>query len=145
MLFKNNEASLKLEIISYEFPEDGGEPDSDDRNWLVLRGTYTDETGLVIRDSNSCLLTYELRGLTAGLKVLNAEVKDLYESSFTEPYFELSAAAEGAEFRVDVSFTMPNTMEDLDTAEIECTMTKDELTALIDELDSLCEKYPDRN
>lgn len=144
MLFKNDESSLELEITNYEFPADGGAPDSDDRNWLVLRGTYTEETGMVIKDSNSCLLTYELREMTAGLKVLNAGIKDLYESSFTEPYFELSAAAEGEGFLVDVAFSLPNTMEDIDTAELECTMSKAELTALIDELDALCGKFPDR-
>ena len=30
MLFKNEEASLKLDIVNYEFPADGGDPDSDD-------------------------------------------------------------------------------------------------------------------
>ena len=38
MLFKNEDASLKLDIVNYELPADGGAPDSDDRNWLVLRG-----------------------------------------------------------------------------------------------------------
>ena len=63
---------------------------------------------------------------------------------FVEPYFSLSAAAEEDGFQVDVSFAMPNTMEDLDTAEIEVTMTKAEMEALIDELDGLCRKFPDR-
>jgi hypothetical protein len=45
---------------------------------------------------------------------------------------------------LDVSFALPNTMEDLDTAELECTMTAQELRDLTDELDALCEKYPDR-
>ena len=143
MLFKNEDASLKLEVVCYEFPADGGVPGSDDRNWLVLRATYT-EDGQVIKDSNSCLLTYELREMTAGLKVLNAGIKDLYDSGFVEPYFSLSAAAEEDGFQVDVSFAMPNTMEDLDTAEIEVTMTKAEMEALIDELDGLCRKFPDR-
>ena len=38
----------------------------------------------------------------------------------------------------------PNTMDGNDTAEVEARMTKAELTALIDELDKLCQKYPDR-
>lgn len=143
MLFKNEDASLKLEVVCYEFPADGGVPGSDDRNWLVLRATYT-EDGQVIKDSNSCLLTYELREMTAGLKVLNAGIKDLYDSGFVEPYFALSAGAEDDGFLVDVSFAMPNTMEDLDTAEIEVFMTKAEMEALIDELDGLCRKFPDR-
>ena len=67
MLFKNEEASLKLDIVNYEFPADGGAPGSDDRNWLVLRATWTQEDGNVVKDSNSCLLTYELREMTAGL------------------------------------------------------------------------------
>ena len=143
MLFQNEDASLKLEVVCYEFPADGGAPGSDDRNWLVLRATYT-EDGQVIKDSNSCLLTYELREMTAGLKVLNAGIKDLYDSGFVEPYFALSAGAEEDGFLVDVSFAMPNTMEDLDTAEIEVFMTKAEMEALIDELDGLCRKFPDR-
>lgn len=57
MLFQGENASLKLEVHHYEFPADGGDPTSDDRNWLVLRGTYTDEDGRLVKDSNSCLLT----------------------------------------------------------------------------------------
>jgi hypothetical protein len=143
MLFQNEDASLQLEVLRYEFPADGGQPGSDDRNWLVLRAAYTAD-GQVIKDTNSCLLTYELRELTAGLKVLNAGIKDQYDSGFVEPYFELSAQAEGEGFRLEVSFALPNTMEDVDTAEIETVMSKAELTALIAELDRLCEKFPDR-
>lgn len=145
MLFKNDETSLQLEAVNYEFPPDGGAPGSDDRNWLVFRATYTSEDGSIIKDSNSCLMTYELREMTAGLKVLCAGIKDSYGSDFVEPYFELTAqAASDACFIVDVSFALPNTMEDIDSAEIECTMTKAELSSLIDELDELCKKYPDR-
>ena len=145
MLFKNEEASLKLDIVNYEFPPDGGDPTSDDRNWLVLRATWTQEDGNVVKDSNSCLLTYELREMTAGLKVLNAGIKTEYASAFVEPYFELATQADGEDFQMDVSFFLPNTMDGDDTAELTCTMTKADMTALIDELDKLCAKYPDRS
>ena len=144
MLFKNEEASLKLDIVNYEFPPDGGDPTSDDRNWLVLRATWTQEDGNVVKDSNSCLLTYELREMTAGLKVRNAGIKSEYASAFVEPYFELAAQADGDDFQVDVSFFLPNTMDGDDTAEVTCAMTKADMTALIDELDKLCAKFPDR-
>jgi len=144
MLFKNEEASLKLDIVNYEFPADGGDPTSDDRNWLVLRATWVNEEGQIVKDSNSCLLTYELREMTAGLKVLSAGIKDWYASSFVEPYFELAAQAEEDEFRVDVAFYLPNTMDGEDTAEVTARMTSAELKELIDELDKLCAKYPDR-
>ena len=137
MLFKNEDASLKLDVVSYEFPVDGGDPSSDDRNWLVLRCTWTDEDGNIRKDSNSCLMTYELQEMTAGLK-------QRYESEFLEPYFMLSAEAEGDGFRFFVSFTLPNTMEDEDVAELYADMTAEEMTALIDELDGLCRKFPDR-
>ena len=145
MLFQNGESSLKLDIVNYEFPADGGDPTSDDRNWLVLRCTWTDEDGTVVKDSNSCLLTYELREMTAGLKVLNAGIKTEYASAFVEPYFELAAQADGDDFRVAVSFFLPNTMDGDDTAEVTCAMTKADMTALIDELDKLCAKFPDRS
>ena len=82
--------------------------------------------------------------MTAGLKVLNAGIKAGYASSFVEPYFELAAQADGEEFLVDVSFYLPNTMDGEDTAEVECRMTKDDMRGLIDELDALCAKFPDR-
>lgn len=144
MLFKNEEASLNLDIASYELPADGGAPDSDDRNWLVLRATWINEDGLLIKDSNSCLLTYELQEMTAGLKVVKAGLKQRYESEFTEPYFMISADAVEDGFRFFVSFTLPNTMEDEDVAELYAHMTAEEMTALIEELDRLVKKFPDR-
>ena len=144
MLFKNEEASLKLDIVSYELPYDGGDPTSDDRNWLVLRATWINEDGLLIKDTNSCLLTYELQEMTAGLKVVNAGIKARYESYFQEPYFMLSADAVEEGFRFFVSFTLPNTMEDEDVAELYAVMNQEEMKALIDELDALCKKFPER-
>ena len=83
--------------------------------------------------------------MTDGLKVLNAGIKDHYERSFVEPYFEAAAQAEGDDaIRVAVSFFLPNTMDGEDTAEVECVMTHTEMKTLLDELDKLCEKFPDR-
>jgi hypothetical protein len=145
MLFQNEDVSVKLEVLRYEFPADGGDPGSDDRNWLVMRCTYT-EDGLIIKDTNSCLLTYELREMTGGLKVLQGGLKDAYASNFVEPYFELAAERSGeGEYQVSVSFALVNTMEDVDMAEVECVMTDADMKALLAELDVLCEKFPDRD
>ncbi len=145
MLFQNEDVSVKLEVLRYEFPADGGDPGSDDRNWLVMRCTYT-EDGLIIKDTNSCLLTYELREMTGGLKVLQGGLKDAYASNFVEPYFELAAERSGeGEYQVAVSFALVNTMEDVDMAEVECVMTDADMKALLAELDVLCEKFPDRD
>ena len=145
MLFRNEVESLNLRVSSYEFPTDGGEPGTDDRNWLVLRAAYTTPEGDEVRDSNSCLLTYELREMTAGLMVLAAGIRSIYESSFTEPYFALSAQAEeGDRFVFDVAFTLPNSMEGPDVAEVEATLTKQELQDLISELEAAAKKFPDR-
>ena len=144
MLFQNEEASLKLDIVNYELPADGGAPDSDDRNWLVMRCTWVNDEGRILKDSNSCLLTYELQEMTAGLKVVKAGLKQRYESEFLEPYFMLSAEAVEDGFRFFVSFTLPNTMEDEDVAELYADMTSEEMAILIEELDRLVKKFPDR-
>ena len=144
MLFQGEKNSLKLDVFNYELPADGGDPTSDDRNWLILRATYVDEDGDITKDSNSCLLTYELQEMTAGLKVLDAGIRDRYESSFTEPYFTLTAQAEGEGFLVEVSFFLPNTMDGDDTAEVAAHFSKADMRALLDELDKLCKKFPDR-
>ena len=144
MLFQGENNSLKLDVFNYELPADGGDPTSDDRNWLILRATYVDEDGDITKDSNSCLLTYDLQEMTAGLKVLDAGIRDRYESSFTEPYFTLTAQAEGEGFLVEVSFFLPNTMDGDDTAEVAAHFSKADMRALLDELDKLCKKFPDR-
>ena len=146
MLFRNETSSLRLDIVNYEFPPGGGDLTSDDPNWLVLRCTWVNEDGAVVKDSNSCLLTHELREMAAGLKVLRAGIRDRYVSDFQEGlYFSVSARAAGegaADF--DVSFYLPNTMDGEDTAELSCTMGPAELTGLIEELDRLCAKFPER-
>ena len=143
MLFQNQECSLKLEVVSYELPAGEGDPQSDDRNWLTLRATWNDN-GEIVKDSNSCLLTYELQELTAGLKTLNAGIRTAYRSEFAEPYFSLSARADGDAFAFDVSFYLPNIMYGDDTAEISCVMDKAQMKALLDELSRLCRRFPDR-
>ena len=142
MLFQDGVSSLELKVTAYEFPADVG--DREDRNWLVLRGTWTDDEGTIRKDSNPCLTTAELRELTAGLKVLNAGIKDAYESDFQAVGMSLSAWTAGERFRVDVSFLLPNTMDGDDTAEVSCRMTREEMRLLLNELDSLCKKFPER-
>lgn len=144
MLLKNENASLKLEFVNYEFPEAGAGSDQFDRNWLLLRCTWVDEEGYTHKDSNACLLAQELAGMNAGLKVLLAGIKDRYDSDFIEPDFTLSAWAEGENFRVSATFYLPSTMDGDDTAEVDCTLTGPELKAVIEDLDKACARFPER-
>ncbi len=144
MLLKNEDASLKLEFVNYEFPEAGAGSDQFDRNWLLLRCTWVDEEGYTHKDSNACLLAQELAGMNAGLKVLLAGIKDRYDSDFIEPDFTLSAWAEGENFRVSATFYLPSTMDGDDTAEVDCTLTGPELKAVIEDLDKACARFPER-
>ena len=144
MLLKNEDTSLKLEFVNYEFPEAGAGSDQFDRNWLLLRCTWVDEEGYTHKDSNACLLAQELAGVNAGLKVLLAGIKDRYDSDFIEPDFTLSAWAEGENFRVSATFYLPSTMDGDDTAEVDCTLTGPELKAVIEDLDKACARFPER-
>ena len=145
MLLKNERASLELEIVNYEFSREDASMDEYDRNWLQVRCTWVDEDGEIRKDSNACILAQELTEMTAGLKVLQAGIRDAYESDFMEPYFSLSARADGADaFLVEASFYLPNTMDGNDTAEIACRMTAADLKTLVADLDRLCAKFPER-
>lgn len=95
MLLKNENASLKLEFVNYEFPEAGRGTDAYDQNWLLLRCTWVDEEGYTHKDSNACLLAQELAGMNAGLKVLLAGIRDRYDSDFIEPDFSLVCRKSG--------------------------------------------------
>ena len=144
MLLKNEDTSLKLEFVNYEFPEAGAGSDQFDRNWLLLRCTWVDEEGYTHKDSNACLLAQELAGMNAGLKVLLAGIKDRYDSDFIEPDFTLSAWAEGENFQASATFYLPSTMDGDDTAEVDCTLTGPELKAVIEDLDKACARFPER-
>ena len=100
MLLKNENASIRLDFVSYEFPETEYGMDEYDKNWLQLRCTWVDEDGYTHKDSNACLLAQELAGMNAGLKVLAAGIKDRYDSDFISSDLSLFAWAEGELFRV---------------------------------------------
>ena len=141
MLFQNQEESLKIEAAAYEFPQGTGE----DAQWLVLKGTYTDAEGNVTIDRNSCLTTEELQAMTAGLKVLAAGIRDVYESDFAEPYFELTVErVEDGVYQTGVAFTMLNAPEDWDTAEIELLATESDLKGWIVDLEATEKRFPVR-
>lgn len=144
MQLKNENAGLKLEIVNYEFPEAGAWADEYERNWLLVRCTWVDEDGYTHKDSNACLLAQELAGLTAGLKVLLAGIRERYDSDFVEPDFSLSAWAEEGDFRVSASFYLPNTMDGDDMAELDCRLTDEELKAVIADLERDCARFPER-
>lgn len=144
MQLKNEDSGLKLEIVNYEFPEAGAWADEYERNWLLVRCTWVDSEGYTRKDSNACLLAQELAGLTAGLKVLLAGIRDRYDSDFVEPDFTFSAWTEEGGFRVSATFYLPNTMDGEDTAELDCRLTDGELKALIEGLDRDCARFPER-
>ncbi|MBQ9348228.1 MAG: hypothetical protein IJT94_13000, partial [Oscillibacter sp.] len=121
MLFRDRhdpDESLELDIVNYETAP------GEERNWLVLRGTWRRD-GAVTKGSSPCLLTYELREMTAGLKVLNAGIKRAYESDFAAPFFSLSALDLGEDrFGLAVSCLFPDPMDGDDTAELSCELDK---------------------
>lgn len=144
LLFQNQEAKLELVVGNYEL-SDTYQADSDARNWLNIRATYQ-EDDLLIKDSNCCLLTYELKDLAVGLKVLSAGLKNRYDSDFTEPFFLLQAWKDtaGDGFFMDVSFALPNTMEEVDVAELRVALSLEQLKAFITQVEKDCQRFPER-
>ncbi len=147
MIFKDGEKTLKLQVLGYEFPELNGKGAeySFEANWLVLRGTYTNEDGETAIFTKGCVLTYELTALAAELKVLAAGLKNGFISDFEEPvlFMEVDAVEEG-NFRVKVSFVMDMDDADLEPESIEMTMTAEEVKALAAEVQELADHYPEK-
>lgn len=140
--FENDQASLELTVGNYEL-SDPFQAESDERNWLNIRATYR-EDDLLVKDSNCCLLTYELKDIAVGLKVLSAGLKNRYDSDFSEPFFLLQAWKDGDGFSMDVSFALPNTMDEVDVAELRVSMTLEQLKAFIAQVEKEYERFPER-
>ena len=139
MIFTDGEKTLKLQILGYEFPELSGKGSeySFEANWLVLRGTYTNEDGETAIFTKGCVLTYELTAL-AGLK--NGFVSD-----FEEPVLFMQVdAAEECNFRMKVSFVMDMDEADIEPDSIEMMMTAEEVKTLAGEVQELADRYPEK-
>lgn len=146
MKFDNGKKSLTLSVVNYEFPErtGKGEEYDYDANWLVLRAEYRE--GRSLRSfENSCVLTYELQDLAAGLKLLAGGVQECYESSFTEPYFEVAAELMGiSHYMVYASFAMLVAEDQWENFSVECVLDDTALKALAEEIDAECRAFPEK-
>ena len=56
MLLKNENASIRLDFVSYEFPETEYGMDEYDKNWLQLRCTWVDEDIPIRTPTPACWL-----------------------------------------------------------------------------------------
>lgn len=146
MKFANGERSLSIRVLDYEFPEctGAGEEYDYDANWLVLEGVYRD--GKSERSfQNSCLLTTELQQLAAGLKLLLSGVQDVYQSEFTEPYFEVTAELIGIDqYLLYAGFAMLVSEEKWQSFGTECFLSGEGLKALIAEIEAESRAWPEK-
>ena len=101
---------------------------------------------LIVAASAGALPAEKLNVLLADTDRRGVQGASLVSAKMAD-YARIYQAVETKEgpFRTEVAFAMPNTMEDIDTAEVECLMTKGEMEELIRELDRLGKKFPDRS
>ena len=146
MKFVNGDRSLAIDVVGYEFPDrvGSGEEYDYDANWLILRGTYSD--GKVERIfENSCVLTRELQALAAGLKLMSSGVRDMYQSEFNDPYFEVTAELIGLNrYLIYASFSMLVAEDEWKNFGVECFLSDEELKALIADIDSANRAFPEK-
>lgn len=146
MKFVNENRSLTIDVVGYEFPDrvGGGEEYDYDANWLILRGVYSD--GQVESSfENSCILTCELQALSAGLKLMSAGVQDMYQSEFNDPYFEVTAELIGLNrYLVYASFAMLVAPDKWKNFGVECFLSEEDLKALIADIDSMNRAFPEK-
>ena len=78
--------------------------------------------------------------------MLAAGIRDEYASEFQEPYFELTIQKTGDDtFQAAVAFTMLNSPEDWDTAEVELECDTACLKSWITELEQAEKRFPPRS
>ena len=146
MKFVNENRSLTIDVVGYEFPDrsGGGEEYDYDANWLILRGVYNDGT-VESSFENSCVLTCELQALSAGLKLLSSGIQEIYQSEFNDPYFELTAEPIGLNrYLVYASFAMLVAEDKWKNFGVECFLSEEEMKALIEDIDSMNRAFPEK-
>jgi hypothetical protein len=104
----NHHSILLLRVVRYEYPEHTQTNKQNcqfdwDANWLVLLGEITNQTGMTLSFTKSCLTTLE--AIKLGHWLQHADQFSGYTRlQFTEPYLQFSATHRGSLVTLSVKF-----------------------------------------
>ncbi len=101
VLFTENTKRLELDILGYEFPD--GRGDIYDVNWLNVGVAY-DDGRLSFRQTDPCLLAFELEELTESLDAILEGRESGTSTDFTEPYLSFAVTRAGELYAVQLRF-----------------------------------------
>ncbi len=145
MLLVSDNKSLDFDIVSYQYPsfKSSNEEFDYDANWLVCKVKYI-ENDFTETYTDPCLLTYELGEVIDALSKIIDGDKDGYISAFMEPYLRVSIAGAEDKVMIVVCFVYDTLDGIWKERKIASFVDMDRAKEILNELKSLCKKYPQR-
>ena len=142
MLIRNGDKSLSFTVERYEYPDCKSSNTSNeyDANWLMLKVTWSDDNGKQIYQG-ACLLAWELQEIPKELGRIIAGDELLYLSDFMEPYLKLVFANADQQILTGIEFVYDTTDGVWKSHKLVETMSIKDAKKLVEELNTLCEKY----
>ena len=140
VIFTENIKRLELDILGYEFPD--GRGDMYDVNWLDVGFVY-DDGSLSFHQKDSCLLAYELEGLTEALDGIVEGRETGTIQTFMEPYLSFAVTRVGEVYAVQVRFVY-DTSDGWKTVGVCQGMDRRALAEMNEKLKAMYARFPRR-
>ena len=148
MYLSDGNGFIEFKPVAYEFPElskTHKHYDHFDSNWLKIEFTYSDHNSIKRKETDACVLTFEMAAFIRDMKLLDRGELNVAELDTMEPYLKIKVERISDEYTVTVDFQ--GFIEESDDFERICvnkTFTTIEIKEFIYQLETEYTPFPQR-
>ena len=107
MYLSDGNGFIEFKPVAYEFPElskTHKHYDYFDSNWLKIEFTYSDHNSIKRKETDACVLTFEMAAFIRDMKLLDRGELNVAELDTMEPYLKIRVERISDEYTVTVDF-----------------------------------------
>ncbi len=148
MYLSDDNGFIEFKPTSYEFPElskTHKHYDYFDSNWLKIEFSYKGGDNIVRKETDACVLTFEMTAFIRDLKLLDRGELNVAVLDTMEPYLKIRVKHITDEYKVTIDFQgFVEKKNDFEYICVEKILTSDELKKLIHVFETEYKQFPER-
>lgn len=148
MYLNDENGFIEFKPVAYEFPElskTHRHYDHFDSNWLIIEFTYSNHNKIKRKETDACVLTFEMSDFIRDMKLLDHGESNIAELDTMEPYLKIRAERISDEYTITVvfqGFIKENGV--FERISVNKTLTPIELKNFICQLETEYKPFPQR-
>ena len=148
MYLSDGNGFIEFKPVAYEFPELSKTHKHYDyfaSNWLKIEFTYSDHNGIKLKETDACVLTFEMAAFIRDMKLLDHGELNFAELDTMEPYLKIRVERISDEYTVTVDFQ--GFIEESNVFEYICVrkaLNSDGIKEFIRQLETEYKPFPER-